>query len=492
MIIEPGNILFIGSLLLLISIIAGKTTSKLGVPTLIFFLIVGILAGSEGIGGIHFENTRLAQLIGIVALNFILFSGGLDTNWKVIKPVLWRGMMLSTSGVFLTAFSVGIFVHLVLGFTLAEGFLLGAIVSATDAAAVFSILRNKGIGLKGYLRPVLELESGSNDPMAYFLTISLTSVVASGQVDLQHLVFDFFKEFLIGGALGYLMGKGSVWLINNIKLETEGLYPVLTLALAMLTYSATHFVGGNGFLAIYISAVILGNSNFIHKRSLIQFYDGQAWLMQIILFLTLGLLVFPSKILPIVGAGLLISLFLIVVARPIGVFVSLMFFKSNFRSKLFISWVGLRGGVPIVFATYPLIAGIEKAETIFNLVFFISVTSVLLQGTTLAYVAKLLHLDLPVKAKRRTDFEIADNAKREKVQILIDPGNPAVGRMIVQLGFPKAAQIMTIKRDQNYIIPVGSTQVRENDKLFILAEDKNTVQLVYDSLHLDRPNSTIG
>lgn len=485
MIIDAGNILLIGSLLLLLSIIAGKTTSKLGVPTLLFFLIIGILAGSEGIGGIHFDNAGLAQLIGIIALNFILFSGGLDTNWKVIQPILWRGILLSTAGVLLTAFSVGIFVHLVFNFTLAEGILLGAIVSATDAAAVFSILRNKGIGLKGYLRPVLELESGSNDPMAYFLTISLTAIVASGNVDFQHLVIDFFKEFIIGGALGYLMGKGSVWLINNIKLETEGLYPVLTLALAMLTYSATHFVGGNGFLAIYISAIILGNSNFIHKRSLMQFYDGQAWLMQIILFLTLGLLVFPSQIIPVIGMGIMISLFLILIARPIGVFVSLAFFKSNLRSKIFVSWVGLRGGVPIVFATYPLLAGIEKAGTIFNLVFFISVTSVLLQGTTLAYVAKLLHLDVPSKAKRRTELEMADNAKKEKMQVVIDSGNPAIGRMVVQLEFPKAAQIMTIKRGDKYIIPVGATLIEENDKLFILAEDKHTVQMVYESLHLD-------
>ncbi len=485
MVLEAGNILLIGSLLLLLSIIAGKTTSRLGVPTLIFFLIVGILAGSEGIGGIHFENTGLAQLIGIIALNFILFSGGLDTNWKIIKPVLGKGVMLSTIGVLLTAFSVGIFVHFVFGFSLAEGILLGGIVSATDAAAVFSILRNKGIGLKGYLRPVLELESGSNDPMAYFLTISLTTIVASGHVDFIHLVLDFLKEFIIGGALGLLMGKASVWLINNIKLETDGLYPVLTIALAMLTYSATHFVGGNGFLAIYISGTILGNSNFIHKKSLMQFYDGQAWLMQIILFLTLGLLVFPSHIVPIIGMGLLISLFLILIARPIGVFVSLAFFKSNFRSKLFISWVGLRGGVPIVFATYPLIAGIDKADIIFNLVFFISVTSVLLQGTTLAYVAKKLHLDIPSKAKRRTELEIAVNAKREKVQIQINADNPAVGRMVVQLEFPKAAQIMTIKRDDKYIIPGGATVLMENDKLFILAEDKNTVEMVYDSLHLN-------
>jgi len=230
--------------------------------------------------------------------------------------VLWRGVMLSTLGVLLTTCAVGFFVHLVFNFTLPEGLLLGAIVSATDAAAVFSILRNKGIGLKGYLRPVLELESGSNDPMAYFLTISLTAIVKSGNLDFSQLFIDFLKEFIIGGALGYLMGRASVWLINNIKLETEGLYPVLTLALAMLTYSVTHSIHGNGFLAIYICAIIMGNSNFIHKRSLMQFYDGQAWLMQIILFLTLGLLVFPSKIVPIIGMGVLISAFLILVAGP--------------------------------------------------------------------------------------------------------------------------------------------------------------------------------
>ena len=334
MFIEVGNILLIGSVLLLISVIAGKTTNRLGVPTLIFFLIVGILAGSEGIGGIYFDNAAVTQFIGTVALNFILFSGGLDTNWQSIKPVLWRGVALSTLGVLLTALSVGVFVHYVFGFTMPEGILLGSIVSATDAAAIFSILRNKGIGLQGHLRPVLELESGSNDPMAYFLTISLTSVVAHGSADVGELIPSFFKEFLLGGAIGLAMGKASVWLINHIKLETEGLYPVLTLGLALFTFSATHFVGDNGFLAIYLCAIIMGNSQMVHRRSLIKFYDGQAWLMQIILFPTLGLLVFPSRIVPLIGMGLLISAFLIFVARPIGVFASLALFKSNRRSKI--------------------------------------------------------------------------------------------------------------------------------------------------------------
>lgn len=484
MFIDAGNILLIGSILLLISIVAGKTTNKLGVPTLIFFLIVGVLAGSEGIGGIHFDNASLAQLIGITALNFILFSGGLDTNWQSIKPVLWKGVALSTIGVVLTALSVGIFVHYAFDFTLVEGMLLGSIISATDAAAVFSILRNKGIGLKGYLRPVLELESGSNDPMAYFLTITLTGIVATGQTDLIHLIPEFLKEFIIGGALGFLMGKASVWVINNIKMETEGLYPVLTLGLALFTYSITHFLGGNGFLAIYLCAVIMGNSNMLHKRSLIKFYDGQAWLMQIILFLTLGLLVFPSRILPLVGMGLAISAFLIFVARPIGVFTALSFFRSNTRSKLFVSWVGLRGSVPIVFATYPLLAGIPKADLIFNLVFFISVTSVLFQGTSLAYVAKLLHVSVPANMKRRVgmDFEFSDHIKSEMQELILDHNSYALNKRIVDLKIPATVTIMAVKRNDVYIAPRGSTKLLENDILYILAEDKTALDSLAENL----------
>lgn len=484
MFIKAENIILIGSILLLISVIADKTTNKLSVPTLIFFLIIGVLAGSEGIGGIHFDNAAVAQFIGIIALNFILFSGGLDTNLQSIKPILWHGIALSTLGVFLTALSVGIFVHFVFGFTLVEGMLLGSIISATDAAAVFSILRNKGIGLKGHLRPVLELESGSNDPMAYFLTISLTSIAVTGNTNLGDLIPSFFKGFLLGGVIGYAMGRGSVWLINNIKLQTEGLYLVLTLGLAMFTYSVTQAIGGNGFLAIYLCAIIMGNSNMLRRRSLIKFYDGQAWLMQIILFLTLGLLVFPSRIIPLVGMGLAISAFLIFVARPLAVFASLSFFKSNLRSKLFVSWVGLRGGVPIVFATYPLLAAIPKADLIFNLVFFISVTSVLLQGTTLSYVARLLHVSVPAKVKKRRelDFESRDNIKSEMKEITLTKNSKAIGKRIVELGIHASVTILAIKRGNVFIAPDGSTKLQSNDILYLLAEDKPALQLFGQSL----------
>ncbi|RYY67603.1 MAG: potassium/proton antiporter [Chitinophagaceae bacterium] len=476
MVLETSNILLIGSLLLLISVIAGKTIRRLGVPTLIFFLIVGILAGSEGVGGIHFDNAKFAQFIGIVALNFILFSGGLDTRWQHIRPVLSKGIALSTVGVFITALSVGVFVHYVFGFTLAEGLLLGSVISATDAAAVFSILRGKGIGLKGPLQPMLELESGSNDPMAYFLTITFTGIVAQGDADAWTLILSFFKEFIIGGALGLLMGRASVWLINNIRLGTEGLYPVLTLGLALFTYSCTHALGGNGFLAIYLCAIIMGNSPMVRRRSLTRFYDGQAWLMQIILFLTLGLQVFPSRILPLVGTGMAISAFLMFVARPLGVFLALLPFRINRRNKLFLSWVGLRGGVPIVFATYPLLAGLDKAEMIFNLVFFISVTSVLLQGTTLSPVARLLGVSVPAN-RRRLDaaFETEDQVHGEQRVLHIPPGARSAGRRIVELSLPPRVTILSIEREGRFVLPNGSTRLAVGDRVQVLAPDHSAL-----------------
>ncbi|MFA6867552.1 MAG: potassium/proton antiporter [Clostridia bacterium] len=393
------NILLIGSLLLFISIIVGKTSYRFGVPTLLLFLAIGMLAGSEGIGGINFDNPNIAQFIGIVSLNFILFSGGLDTNWKTVKPILKQGLMLSTVGVFLTAISLGTFVWLITDFTIYESMLLGSIVSSTDAAAVFSILRSKSLTLKTNLRPTLELESGSNDPMAYVLTLAFLNLVIHQDQSIGSIIPLFLRQMILGGVAGFGFGLLSKFIINRIKLGFEGLYPILVIALMFITFSLTDLVGGNGFLAIYICAVYLGNQALSHKKSILRMYDGLAWLMQIVLFLTLGLLVFPSRVIPFIGIGLLISIFLILVARPLSVFISLIFFKMKLSRRFYISWVGLRGAVPIVFATYPLLAGIEKADMIFNIVFFISVTSVLIQGTTLSILAKWLHVLLPEKDK---------------------------------------------------------------------------------------------
>jgi len=487
MTLSVENILLLGSVLLFISIIASKTSFKLGVPTLILFLVVGMLAGSDGPGGIYFNDPRLAQFLGVVALTFILFSGGLDTKWESVKPVFWQGLSLSTLGVLVTAALVGVFTSYLLGITLAEGLLLGAIVSSTDAAAVFSILRTRSVGLKGNLRPTLEFESGSNDPMAYFLTISLTYVVLNPDTSVMVLIPKFFKGMILGAACGFAMGKIMIWLVNKIRLDVAGLYPVLVLSLVFFTFSFTDFIGGNGFLAIYISGIILGSSNFIHKKSLMKFYDGQAWLMQIVMFLSLGLLVYPSKIVPILGSGILISAFLIFAARPIAVFLSLSFAKGlNFRKKLFISWVGLRGAAPIVFATYPMLAGVHYADTIFNLVFFISVSSVVLQGSMLPIVARWLHVSVPGSIKRNfpLDIELKEDIKSELVELDIPHNSPIAGKAVVQIGMPKGVLIVLIHRNQKYISANGDTVIEANDHLLVMADNKSVINELYKSFGL--------
>ncbi|HNQ27568.1 MAG TPA: potassium/proton antiporter [Aquaticitalea sp.] len=478
------NILLIGSLLLLLSIVLAKRAFRFGVPTLLLFLVVGMLAGSEGILGIHFDDPKLAQFIGVVSLSFIMFSGGLDTDWKSVKPIMGQGLMLSTLGVLLTAVALGTFVWFVTDFTIYESMLLGSIVSSTDAAAVFSILRSKNLALKTNLRPTLEFESGSNDPMAYVLTISFLTLVINQDQSLVSIVPIFLKQMIIGGIAGFAFGWFSKYFINKINLDFEGLYPILVIALMFATFSATDFIGGNGFLALYICAVYLGNQDLIHKYTILKMFDGLAWLMQIILFLTLGLLVFPSEVWAVTGIGMLISLALIFLARPIGVFLSLLPFKMKLRRRFYISWVGLRGAVPIVFATYPLLAGIEKANMIFNIVFFISVTSVILQGTTLSVVAKWLHVALPQKVKRIQENEryILDLPKSVMKEIVVSPQGFAPGKRIVDLRFPQSAFIVMIKRDGKFVRPGGSTIIEGNDTLVVLLDNEESLEKVNEVL----------
>ncbi|MGB4205002.1 MAG: potassium/proton antiporter [Bacteroidales bacterium] len=484
MTLTTENVLLVGSLLLFISIIAGKTSYRFGVPTLLLFLTMGMLAGSEGIAGIHFDNPKIAQFIGIIALNFILFFGGFSTSWISVRPILKEGLILSSLGVLLTAIILGTFVWLVTDFTYYESMLLGSIVSSTDAAAVFSILRSKKLSLDLNLRPTLELESGSNDPMAYILTIVFLTLVIDETQNVISIIPLFLQQMIVGGLAGFGFGKLSKIVINRIKLDYEGLYPVLVISLMFATFSATDFVGGNGFLAIYICGIYLGNQDLIHKKTIYKVYDGLAWLMQIVLFLILGLLVFPSQIVPIIGVGLLISLFLIIAARPISVFISLAFFKMKFARRLYISWVGLRGAVPIVFATYPLLAGIEKANMIFNIVFFISVTSVLIQGTSLPIVAKWLKLALPIKERPENDIDkfLDDIPKTVMKEIKISLYSRAVNKPIVELGFPPNTLIAMIKRDDEYITPNGATIIEAYDVLVVLSENQEGFDKVEEAL----------
>jgi cell volume regulation protein A len=471
------NALLVLSVLLFVSLVGGKTSYRFGVPVLIFFLVVGMLAGSEGIGGIEFNNSTVAQALGIVALNFILFSGGLDTNWRYIKPVLWQGVSLSTLGVLLTAFSVGTFVWLLTDFHIYECLLLGSIISSTDSASVFSILRSKNLSLKEHLRPVLELESGSNDPMAYVLTITFLTLITTPEMSLWGAVPIFLQQIILGVIFGFAMGWLGKKVINRIKLDYEGMYPVLMIVIMIFTFSFTSFVKGNGFLAIYLTAVYLGNHDIIHKQQIIKWFDGFAWLMQILLFVTLGLLVFPSHLIAVAGIGLLISLFLMFVARPVSVFICLSIFKMSMRFRWFISWVGLRGAVPIVFATYPMIAGLEIAETIFNIVFFVSLTSLFLQGTTLSRVAKWMKL--LDKSVQNPDIPLnileSKNIHSKLTEITLTHDSFAINRQVVDLEIPKDILIVLVHRQDEYIVPNGSTELLEGDKLFLVSKDQKAI-----------------
>lgn len=477
MIFSAENILLIGSVLLFLSIVVSKTGYRFGVPSLVIFLLLGILAGSEGIGKIYFDDPSIAQFLGVVALNFILFSGGLDTKLAAIRPVVKPGLLLSTVGVLVTTLVTGGFAHWLLNFTLPEGLLLGAIVSSTDAAAVFSILRSKSVNLKGNMRPLLELESGSNDPMAYFLTITFTGLVMGQELTGASFIWMFVKQIAVGGALGFLMGKLAIKLVNKINLNVEGLYPVLLLSVVFFTYSIANIFDGNGFLAVYITGVILGNADFVHKKSMLRFYDGQAWLLQIVMFLTLGLLVYPSQIPPVAGYGLLLAGILILVARPVAVFMCLLPFKYSFKEMLFISWVGLRGAVPIVFATYPLLAGATQANMMFNIVFFIAIASVALQGTSLTFVAKILGLIDNTVVEKSYEFEL-EGYSTDLIEIPVGDTCEVAGKALVDAQLPPNALVVLLKREGKFITPNGNTLLLPGDKLMVMADSPDTLQTV--------------
>ncbi|MDZ4859022.1 MAG: potassium/proton antiporter [Candidatus Hydrogenedentes bacterium] len=469
---EPYMILFITGFLLLTSIFTSKISGRVGVPALIVFLCVGMLAGSEGPGGIHFDDTRTANLVGTIALAFILFSGGLDTNWRLIRPVFRRGIILSTFGVAITAGLVGLFIWKVLGLPPLVSLLIGSIISSTDAAAVFSILRARGVSLKGNLKPLLEFESGSNDPMAIFLTIGMTQLLTVENFEWQQLIPAFFINMLGGVVMGLAAGKLASVLFNRIRLDYEGLYPVLSIGMMLATFGLTESLKGNGFLAVYICGVILNGADFAHKRFILKFHDGLAWLMQIAMFVVLGLLVFPSQ-LPGVGiSALLVATFLMFVARPVAVAIGLAGSSFPWAERTLIAWTGLRGAVPIVLATFPFTAGYENSDTIFNIVFFIVLTSVTIQGTLLMPVARLLKVDkpLPPAPKYLLEIERQGQAQGETRELEILPDMAVVGKTVADLGIPSDVLILLIGRGDGFVVPRGQTIIEPYDTLLMLGD----------------------
>lgn len=493
MIITAENILLVGSILMFLSILAWKAGFRFGVPALLLFLGVGMLFGSDGLG-IQFDNPGVAQTIGMIALCIILFSGGMDTKYTEIRPVLGPGIVLATVGVAITAVITGYFIYWATAYfnwpyplSLAESMLLAAVMASTDSASVFSILRSKGIRLKQQLRPLLELESGSNDPMAYLMTIMLIQVIQMGDMNIGDMALLFLVQMSVGLVAGYLLGKLTVKVINRIDIENTALYAVLLLTLVFFIFAITTLLQGNGYLAVYLAGLVVGNHKIIHKKSIAVFFDGFTWMWQIVMFLALGLLVNPHELLPVVGLGLSVGIFMILVSRPASVFLSLLpFRKLTMRARVFVSWVGLRGAVPIIFATYPLIAGIENSKLIFNVVFFITILSLLLQGTTIPVVARMLKLSCD-KPEEGSDFgvELPDAIKSVMTEINLTSGVLEKGNTLMALPLPENTLAVMVKRDGKFFIPNGRTKLEPDDKLLVISDKDEALLETYRNLGIE-------
>ena len=459
--------------LLILSVVACNGAGRFGIPALSIFLLIGMVVGREGPGGVPFSNYVLAQTLGIIALIQILHSGGLSTRLADVRAVRWSALVLSTAGVVIATALVGAFAVRFLDLDWLHGLLLGAAVSSTDVAAVFTILRSRNVSLQGRIRPLLELESALNDPMTVFLSVGLLGlIVQPHDASLVRLVPIFFQQMIIGTLAGIGAGQVTRWSINWITLEFEGLYPVLSVALVVLTYGVTQAVGGSGFLAVYVSGIVLGNANYVHKRSLTLFHDGLAWLMQIVMFLTMGLLVLPSELSKMAMSGVMLAAFLVLVARPVSVLLCLTPFRFTLKEQLMVAWAGLRGAVPIVVATYPLLEGASGAKTIFNLVFFVVFISVLLQGTTIPLVSTWLRVASPLVKPFRYPIEYnpTSDLKNELVEVPVPAGSPVTGRSLVEIKLPTGALIVLIRRGDATFVPRGNTRIDAGDTLLVLAE----------------------
>ena len=485
MIFTAENILLIGSILLFVSIVVGKTGYRFGVPALLLFLLVGMLFGSDGLG-LQFHNAKIAQFIGMVALSVILFSGGMDTKFKEIRPILSPGIVLSTVGVFLTALFTGLFIWYLSGmswtnihFPLITSLLLASTMSSTDSASVFAILRSQKMNLKHNLRPMLELESGSNDPMAYMLTIVLIQFIQSDGMGTGNIIGSFIIQFLVGAAAGYILGKLAILILNKINIDNQSLYPILLLSFVFFTFAITDLLRGNGYLAVYIAGMMVGNHKITFRKEIATFMDGLTWLFQIIMFLMLGLLVNPHEMIEVAVVALLIGVFMIVIGRPLSVFLCLLpFRKITLKSRLFVSWVGLRGAVPIIFATYQVVANVEGSNMIFNIVFFITIVSLIVQGTSVSFVARLLHLSTPLE-KTGNDFgvELPEEIDTDLSDMTITMEMLNEADTLKDMNLPKGTLVMIVKRGDEFLIPNGTLKLHVGDKLLLISE-KNKQETV--------------
>ena len=464
------RLLLVAGILLLLGITSSKFSARFGVPVLVLFLGVGMLAGSEGVGGIDFEDYPLAHGIGTVALALILFDGGLRTPLSSIR-IAWRpSLSLATVGVLVTSVLTGVAATRILGISLLEGILLGGIVGSTDAAAVFSVLRSSGLKLRERLSATLEIESGSNDPMAVFLTVGMLQVLL-GKMDLgPELLGLFALQMSVGAVAGIAVGWTGAKVTNRINLASAGLYPILVSTFGLLAYGLAASLGGSGFLSVYVAGIVLGSHRIVFQRGVFLFHDAAAWLGQIVMFVVLGLLSFPSRLIDVAPQGLLIALVLILIARPIAVVLSLLPFRFDAREILFLSWVGLKGAVPITLATFPLLLGLPVGPLLFNVVFFVVLVSALTQGVSLPFFARRLGLQLPAEPEPTVTLEITSlrHVDGDIVEYTVGPETRAVGKRIRQLTLPDGVVIALISRGREIIPPRGSTEIQEGDHVFVV------------------------
>ena len=461
--------LLLAGVLLLLGIASSKFSARLGVPVLVLFLSVGMLAGSEGLGRIPLEDYALANNIGSVALALILFDGGLRTPLRAVRLVWKPALALSSLGVLLTALITGLAASWVLRLPLLQGLLVGSIVGSTDAAAVFSVLRSSGLRLPERLTATLEVESGANDPMAIFLTLGLIGVLTGTADSAQALLWLFLGQFGVGTVTGLLVGRLATVAVNRINLDYPGLYPLLALAFALVAFGAAAVLGGSGFLAVYSAGIVLGSSSIVFRRGIFAFHDATAWLGQILLFVMLGLLSFPSRLIAVAWEGLLIALVLILVARPLAVLISLLPFQFRRRELSFLSWVGLKGAVPITLATFPLLAGVPRSGQIFNAVFFVVLISAITQGWSLPLVARWLQIGRPADPTPALSVEI--NALRqvdgEIVDYTVRAGSRLAGLQLRDLALPDGVLVTLILRGSEVLMPRGSSLLLPGDHVFV-------------------------
>lgn len=489
-----NSLMLAAGVLLLLGIVSSKFSARLGMPVLVLFLAVGMLAGSEGLGGIEFADYELANALGSMALALILFDGGLRTTMRSVRSAWRPALSLATLGVLLTAVITGLAAAWILDVPLLHGALLGAIVGSTDAAVVFSVLRTSGLKLPERLSATLEIESGSNDPMAIVLTLGLVQVITGAADSWSALVLLLMLQLGVGTVVGLAAGRLAAWVINRINLDAAGLYPLLAAGCGILAFGLAAGFGGSGFLAVYLAGIVLGNSDVVFKRGIFLFHDAAAWLGQIVLFIMLGLLSFPSRLWAVAGEGLLIALALILVARPLAVLISAFPFGFRPAELAFLSWVGLKGAVPITLATFPLMAGVEGSDLLFNVVFFVVLVSAVTQGWSLPMVARQLGLAAPSAPEPPISVEInaLQHVDGDILEYTVARASLVAGQALKSLSMPDGVLVTLVVRGDQVILPRGATVLLPGDRVFVALRRRlvSVVNRLFDPTAAQEPLPT--